>query len=386
MDLPIGLRGDAVVPQFCTAADTPWLTLLLEEYDRFTGRRRRELEEHLKNRLPFDAPPGKLRLARETLWRLWRAEVRAAVPPRQARARLFAAACGRPGQREAVLEEVAAALSVSAGDLDGSLFADLPGERRLQPPEQELSATELGVRANLRMVQSLLMRSAAVRLRLEGNARPVVRHAKWRGLICTVTADEATQSVRLDMSGPLSLFRRTLVYGRALADLVPRLTWCNRFFLEADVALDGGPRQLILGTGAPIFPGREPKRFDSKLEERFARDFGRATTDWDLVREPEPISIGRGLIFPDFAVSRRRPPFERWFLEIVGFWTAEYLERKLASYRLAGLERLILCIDAQRRCSHEDLPERARVIRFERRVDPMEVLRIVNQEVVTECL
>jgi len=377
-DLPIGFHGDAVVPQYLTAADEPWLTLLLAEYERFTGKRKRELEEHLRTRLPFDAPPVKLRLVRSTLQRLWRTEVRAAVSPRQARTRSFVPACGRPADRDPVLAQVASELAITAADLDDALFADLPGERRLVAPEQPLSASELGVRANLRMVQSLLMRSANVRLRLEGNARPVIRHAKWCGLICTVVADEASQSVRIDISGPLSLFNRTLVYGRALAQLVPRLTWCNRFFLDADVALEGGPRQLILGSGAPIFPGEEPRRFDSKLEERFARDFCRTSSDWDLIREPEPISIGRGLIFPDFALTRRRPPFERWFLEIVGFWTADYLERKLASYRLAGLERLILCIDSQRQCSHEDLPARARIIRFKKKIDPENVLKIIT--------
>jgi predicted nuclease of restriction endonuclease-like RecB superfamily len=234
------------------------------------------------------------------------------------------------------------------------------------------------VRANLRLVQSLLQRSAHVCLRLEGNARPVLRHAKWCGLICTVVADEPSQAVRLDISGPLTLFRRTLVYGRALAQLLPRLTWCNRFFLDAEVALADGPRRLILGTGAPIFPGEKPRPFDSKLEERFARDFLAATTEWNLVREPEPIPVGRGLIFPDFSLTRRSPPFERWLVEIVGFWTADYLERKLATYRLAGLERLILCIDEKRQCSHEDLPARAHVVRFAKRVDVRDVLGIIE--------
>ncbi|MEE8410561.1 MAG: DUF790 family protein, partial [Myxococcota bacterium] len=138
------------------------------------------------------------------------------------------------------------------------------------------------------------------------------------------------------------------------------------------------PARLILATGAPIFPARKSKRFDSRIEERFAKDFGRATADWDIIREPEPIPVARSLIFPDFALVRRGPPYERWFVEIVGFWTADYLEHKLATLRLAGIERLIVCVDKQRGCSESDLPAGAHIVEYDRRVDVKEVLRILE--------
>ena len=64
-------------------------------------------------------------------------------------------------------------------------------------------------------------------------------------------------------------------------------------------------------------------------------------------------------------------------LEIVGFWTPEYLGRKLALYRRAGLPNLILCIDEERQCADGDLPLGARVLRFRRRVAVDDVLRIL---------
>ncbi len=88
-------------------------------------------------------------------------------------------------------------------------------------------------------------------------------------------------------------------------------SWCDRFYLEADVIFGTGPARLILATGAPIFPARKSKRFDSRIEGRFAKDFGRATADWDIISEPEPIPVARSLIFPDFASVKRGPPYER---------------------------------------------------------------------------
>ncbi|MGH7319937.1 MAG: DUF790 family protein, partial [Candidatus Rokuibacteriota bacterium] len=63
---------------------------------------------------------------------------------------------------------------------------------------------------------------------------------------------------------------------------------------------------------------------------------------------------------------------------IVGFWTPDYVARKLASYRSARLSNLILCIDESRNCAEADLPAGALVVRFRRRVDPAAVLRMLG--------
>ena len=85
--------------------------------------------------------------------------------------------------------------------------------------------------------------------------------------------------------------------------------------------LEGQRLALELRPGDPIFPAVEPRRYDSRLEERFARDFRRLAPEWDVVREPEPVPVGSTLIFPDFALQHRTDAARRWLLEIVGFWT-----------------------------------------------------------------
>ncbi len=161
--------------------------------------------------------------------------------------------------------------------------------------------------------------------------------------------------------------------------MIPQLAWRRWFRLRANCVLPAGPGSLYLQTGAPVFPAEEPSRYDSKVEERFARDFCRATADWDLVREPRPVEAAGALVFPDFLLRHRHEPARRWLLEIVGFWTADYLARKLAHYRAARLRNLVLCIDADRQCSEADLPRDARVVRYRRRVRPEDVLAVVKE-------
>ena len=69
---------------------------------------------------------------------------------------------------------------------------------------------------------------------------------------------------------------------------------------------------------------------------------------------------------------------EVWLLEIVGYYTERYLAHKLAALREARIDRLILCIDAERNCGAGELPPHAAVIPFRRRIDPGDVLRILE--------
>jgi predicted nuclease of restriction endonuclease-like RecB superfamily len=224
-------------------------------------------------------------------------------------------------------------------------------------------------------VRSLLFHARRVRIKAEGATRPLVRQAKLRGLLCTVT--EGTPPV-LDLSGPFTVFRHTLLYGRALGELVQFLPHCAKFKLRAECVLHDQEAVLDVQSGDPIFPAESPAIYDSKLEERFARDFKRAAPDWDLVREPEPVPAGRTLIFPDFLLHHRLCPQRRFFVEILGFWSADYLVRKLALLREAGLPNLILCVDEVR--GDDLLPIDARIVRFHRRIDPRMVLAAAGEK------
>jgi uncharacterized protein len=376
--LSYSVAGTVVIPHYLGEHDHPWLRVLLEEHERFIGRPQRELEVRLREPLPCESPPRKLRLAIQVLGRLRPRNRKSAVPPRRAREHVFGEAARTSAPPHAVWSAVAASLSVSLEDLQESLFADLPGERIVAAPAQPLSAVELALRCNLAIVQEMLFRAAIVRVEVEGNARVLVRHAKWRGLICTVAERPGSTSASVEISGPFALFRNTRLYGRALGELVPLLAWCPRFRLQAECVFQGRRLTLQLGVGDPIFPSSAPRRYDSLLEERFAREFRRLAPAWDVIREPEPVVAADTLIFPDFALQHRSDPTRRWLLEIAGFWTPDYVTRKLALYRSARLPSLILCIDGERNCAEADLPSGARVIRYRRRVDPAAVLRAIE--------
>ena len=69
--------------------------------------------------------------------------------------------------------------------------------------------------------------------------------------------------------------------------------------------------------------------------------------------------------FPDFTL--RHPDGLLVLVEVVGFYTPEYLRAKLEALRSAGSRPLIVCIDEALACEDGDVP--GAVLRFKRRVD-----------------
>ena len=67
--------------------------------------------------------------------------------------------------------------------------------------------------------------------------------------------------------------------------------------------------------------------FDSSVEEKFSKEWGeQPRNNWRLERETEILHRGQTVFFPDFVFIHQDGT--RAMLEIVGFWTPEYLAYK----------------------------------------------------------
>jgi predicted nuclease of restriction endonuclease-like RecB superfamily len=395
------IGSNQIVLHYLTGKDHPWLRALIDEYERGVGSKQSDLLSRLKEPLTTPAPKAKQRLAVDVLQRLTDARAKAGVPPRAARSAAFTAAAGTAAPRGEVLCLAAEQLGIDVESLEAALFADLRSERAAWPIPAGLSPERIALEANLRLVNSWMQRARSVRIVAWGNTRALVRQARLHGLICNIRRTAPTQprsapasagldalpeqpveGIELEVSGPLALFRHTLVYGRALSALIPRALWCQRFELRAECETSSASAvaTLTVRSGDPLRVGRELPAHDSQLEERFAKDFRKAAPHWNVVREPRPVESLGSFIFPDFELVHRHDSNRRWLLEIVGFWTPQYLVEKLRKLRAAQLDNLVLCIDQERGCTDAELPKDARILRYKRRIDVRAVLAIVQPE------
>ena len=105
------------------------------------------------------------------------------------------------------------------------------------------------------------------------------------------------------------------------------------------------------GTDSGTDPDMEEEKetYDSEVE----KIFGSFTLgSWKIKREPTILKAGRYAFVPDFALQRNDM---KVYLEIVGFWTTEYLERKVEKLKEVK-EPLILLINKKLKCSEKDFP------------------------------
>jgi predicted nuclease of restriction endonuclease-like RecB superfamily len=74
----------------------------------------------------------------------------------------------------------------------------------------------------------------------------------------------------------------------------------------------------------------------------------------------------------------RHDPSRSWLLEILGFWTPEYLREKQKRLQAAGIERFLLCVDQNRECTEPDPAPDPRIIRYRSRIDCRALLAIIT--------
>ncbi len=90
--------------------------------------------------------------------------------------------------------------------------------------------------------------------------------------------------------------------------------------------------------------------FDSGIEQSFSAAFtalagSHGVDGWRLEREPEPLLLPSSIFIPDFALTRAQ---HRIYVEILGFWTPAYRERKIQKLQqLRGREDLVLAIPSE---------------------------------------
>ncbi len=379
--IQVRIDGNKATPVWLGTEDHQWLRTLVADFARLDGKKYRDVLSFLQEPARVYSPPGKRLMA---IWMLHRMCARQSPPFDCGRLReeiVVQAQRTRDAgrfRRPDVIASVAQQFGISAAELIECMFSDLPMERRLVLPEPIPDPHSLAMQTNLALAQGLLNLASEVTIELCGGARAVVRQVHLRRLLCTIERAES-EKLFLRISGAFSLFRHTTMYGHALASILPLLLWCDRFDLIARCMIRGREVNAHLNSRDPIARSQPPRQFDSRIEAWFARDFAKESLDWDLIREPEPLEAGDTLIFPDFALIHRRDASRRFLLEIVGFWTPDYLREKLGRLRQLSGTPLILCINRALNCGAGDLPAHARMVWFKKRIVPRDVLAAMEK-------
>ena len=282
-------------------------------------------------------------------------------------------------ERSLAIERAARELDLAPELVIERLLSDLPQERLLRELPPSLSPAELALRSNGQLAAAFLKQSRRVRVQVRGWPRHVLRQARRLGLVCVVTRGARSNDVVLEISGPLALFRHTRVYGRALSSLLPELAAMEHYELRAECSVSRAQTVTVtIKAGDPLAPAGEP-RPEAGLEQRFVREFRRATRAWRLVLEPDMIEAGPVLVLPDFEIVSSADPSRRWFVELLGFWTPALVEQRLLELRAAGIPNFIVCVRGRKNCGDGGDVTSPHVVRWGSRGNAARILELIER-------
>ena len=393
--LRVSRAGGGYRPQFTGRDHRPLAARVLGTFESHVGERRGDLDDALAA-LEADAAArnGDFKLVRglaALVERECEFETRAAVPPRRVRRAAFEAAeavgVASEAERETAVERAADALGIDAAAVAETLYADRDVNRVLVDADVRWDPDSLLEQYDLSLAQTALFDATEVRVR-SNDPKRLVSAVKRLRLMYEV--ERTPEGRELVVTGPDALFSRTRRYGTAFARLLRTAAESAEWSLEATIDDRGRERTMRLSDGDVTVPDVEPVAepdFDSGVEADFAGRFRGLDLDWTLVREPEPLETGASVMIPDFAFDYDHADF-RLFFEVMGFWTPEYVEKKLG--QLADVEDvdLLVAVDESLGVGEDVAARDHRVVTYSGAVrvkDVVDVLREYEAEFVADA-
>ncbi len=245
---------------------------------------------------------------------------------------------------ETVKADIARELGRSWEEIDGNLFSDVIEFHRLKRFDGFANAAALLARYNVAQVQAALFGAESMTVWASTDFKTILRYAKLARLMHTI-ARTGEGGYRIRFDGPASVLRGTRRYGVAMARFLPALIACRDWRMHAVVrgrfawklSLD-----LSSKDGLTSYLPR-PDEFDSSVEESLANKWGADPRDgWRLEREGEILHRGQKAFVPDFVF--RHDDGRSVLMEIVGYWTPEYLAAKLKTLGEFREHKILLAV------------------------------------------
>jgi predicted nuclease of restriction endonuclease-like RecB superfamily len=223
--------------------------------------------------------------------------------------------------------QIADELGLPWSEIEKDLYTDVMSFQQLEQFEGYPNASALLSRYNVAQLQACLYRAEKMVVIATDDLKTIIRYAKLAQLLHDIVRLSPSR-YRITFSGPASVLRQTRRYGVNFAKFLPALLACKGWQMTASLKTPwNSPVKLNLsdkdGFTSHLPP---PEKFDSSLEESLAGKFGTQRHGWYLIREGEILHNQQKTFVPDFTF--RHKDGTQILLEIVGFWTPEYLARR----------------------------------------------------------
>jgi uncharacterized protein len=257
----------------------------------------------------------------------------------------------------AVKQEIAKQLGKPWHEIERTLYSDVVDFHPLRNFQGYESAAGLLARYNVAQVQACLYRSTRMTLWVKADLKIIVRIIKLSRLMHTIRKLDEHQ-YEFNLSGPASAMRSTRRYGVAMAKMIPSLLACKDWKMAARISIGTGKQQLqlTLASDQGLTSSKPPAvEFDSEVEADLMKKWQAAPVEgWTLQREAELLFSHQKVFLPDFRLTHSTG--RKIHLEIVGFWTPEYIAAKLKTLQAFANESIWIIAQRDREQDLSTLP------------------------------
>ena len=228
-------------------------------------------------------------------------------------------------------------------EIESRLYADVIAFQRLEHFEGYPNASALLSRYNVSQLQACLYRAEQMVVTASDDLKTILRYAKLAKLLHEIVR-LGPSTYRITFSGPVSVLRQTRRYGVNFAKFLSALLACKGWQMTATLKTPWNTTARLHLTDNDGFRSHlpSPDEFDSNLERSFAEKFGSERQGWRLIREADILHDRQETFVPDFTF--RHKDGTQAFLEIVGFWTPEYLAHKRRTLKKFRSHHMLIAI------------------------------------------
>ena len=277
-------------------------------------------------------------------------------------------------------------------EIEQMLYADVLAFQPLEQFEGYPDPTALLSRYNVAQLQACLYRAESMTITATQDLKTIVRYAKLARLLHEIErldtggpsqpraarascpcshGRDAQATYRITFTGPASVLRETRRYGVNFARFLPALLACKGWEMVAVVQTPWRTRVPLQVSEADRFTSHlpPPEEFDSSLEESLARKFGPEREGWQLIREGDILHEHQRTFVPDFTF--RHEDGTEVLLEIVGFWTPEYLARRRETLACFRRHRILIAVPERSLRPGASIPDNVLVYKTALKLEPL---------------
>ena len=389
-------RGTNIYPS-CIKVGEKYLTIseeLINIYKKQEGKTRGDLDRAIKSYIGAGTDYKiKRGLSRILQTECSEFNIMSAKTPYEIRKKIFTLASENfpvtqrpdkihPVSREDIINAVSKELEITPEDIEEGFYGDLI-ENHVLSTFDEPEPLWLINRYNLAIAQGILYSCIQLKITAYRNLpvryKQLFKFIKFYRLMHQVKGDvECGYEILLD--GPVSMFKKSRKYGIHMSTFLPALLLCTKWKMEAEISCnDRKTRSFHLEDGCDLVSHyTDEGDYDSLLEEKFAERFEALNSDWLLERETEVVNLKETVFIPDFTFHNKNDG-RIAYLEIVGFWSPDYLRRKFKKLKQSKINTIV-AISKDLNVSEEKVKNLPGIyIFFKTAINPKEIVKILEE-------